>query len=252
MALKHSSLRASNLSMYFHAARPKSPGKKKIATAVGGDQIVTSKGVLVRAINNINFELEPGDRLALLGHNGAGKTTLLRLLAGIYIPQEGKVTVEGTMNSALNINLGFRDEATGRRNIELKALIGGLHRSQTAELIDAVEDFAELGVYLDAPLRTYSQGMRARLAFGIATAFRSDVLLLDEWLGAGDRAMREKAQKRMRAFVQDSSILVLASHNPKILRGTCNKGLVLNHGDQHFYGPIADAVAAYDKLAKRK
>ena len=200
---------------------------------------------LVRALHNVSFSLNSGDRLALLGHNGSGKTTLLRVLAGILQPQAGKVECMGTLGNALDTRIGFRNEATGRRNIVLKALIGGIHGAEIGNFVDKVCEFAELGPFIDAPLRTYSAGMRARLAFGIATTFRHDVLLLDEWLGAGDQALREKVQQRMQKLVSDSSILVLASHSHQIIKDTCNLGLLMKQGEIAFFGKVEDALDLY-------
>jgi ABC-type polysaccharide/polyol phosphate transport system ATPase subunit len=175
------------------------------------------------AVDDVSFRLEAGDRLGLVGHNGSGKTTLLRILAGILQPSSGTVNYNGRLGNALNTNLGFRPEATGRHNIRLKSLMAGVKSKDVAHIIEDVEDFAELGPFLDMPLHTYSAGMRARLAFGIATAFRYDILILDEWLGAGDKSMQKGAAERMNDYVEGAGIVVLASHNQNILERICNK-----------------------------
>lgn len=219
-------------------------------SAVGGRfQPFGNRHELV-AVDNVSFKLASGDRLGIIGHNGSGKSTLLKLLSGIIYPTEGRIEYSGKLGNALNTRLGFRPEATGRHNIVLKSLIGGVPKSQIDEMIEDVEDFAELGSFLDMPLSTYSAGMRARLAFGIATAFRYDILMLDEWLGAGDRAMQRKATARMNDFLSGTSITVLASHSERILQTVCNKGMVLEHGKSLFLGSIEDAFAFYNEMEK--
>lgn len=219
---------------------------------IGGEIVKAGKGNRLIAVNDVSFKLGAGDSLGLLGHNGSGKTTLLRLLAGIYLPSSGRVLSRGVMGNALNTNLGFRQEATGRRNIVLKALVAGYKRSDIDMLIDNVEDFAELGPFLDQPLYTYSAGMRARLTFGVATAMPSDILILDEWLGAGDSRMQEKAAERMNAFIEQAFITVLASHSSQLLNRVCTKGLVMEHGKPKYIGPIGSALLFYDELSGKK
>lgn len=230
-----------NVSLHFDIG----PWSKDVKTAsnVGGTIEKVGRRNLLYALKNVSFRLEDGDRLGLLGHNGSGKSTLLQVLAGIYQPQEGQVIAHGNIGNALNINLGFRDEATGRQNIRLKAILAERPKSELPELIADVEGFAGLGSHLDSPMRTYSQGMRARLAFGIVTAFHYEILLLDEWLATGDARMRQKAQQRMAEFADRSSIFVLASHSDKLLSETCNKGMILDRGEVVFFGGIEEAVA---------
>ena len=223
-------------------------GRGTKQTPVGGEIIQTTAGTRLVALDDISFRLEAGDSLGLLGHNGSGKTTLLRVLSGIFLPTRGTVRSSGIVGNALDLKLGFCGEATGRRNIMLKALISGLRKSQMPMLVRDIEAFAELGPFLDQPLYTYSAGMRARLTFGLATAIPSDILILDEWLGAGDRQMQIRVRERMRGFFNQAAIVVLASHSNDLLRKMCNKGIVLEHGKTVFWGGIEDAIASYDKL----
>ncbi len=200
----------------------------------------------VDALADVSFELGAGDRLALIGANGAGKTSLLKVLYGIYQPSTGRVEVEGRVDALFNIQLGFRAEATGRRNIELRALINGWAPAEIGRRMDEVIAFSELGEFIDLPFKTYSQGMAARLAFAAATGFRPEILLMDEWIGAGDAAFQAKATKRMDEMLEAAGIAILASHNPVILRRTCRLGLVLSHGRVAFFGPLEDALAHHE------
>ena len=167
----------------------------------------------VAALGDISFSLKPGDRLALIGANGAGKTTLLRVLAGIYKPSSGDILVEGRIATLFQMGMGMRATASGYRNIYLQALLAGHSKSRIAELVEDVEDFTELGDFLHMPINTYSQGMAMRLNFAVATAIRPDILLMDEWLGAGDAKFRKKANQRMLKTFADAGISVIASHN---------------------------------------
>lgn len=187
-------------------------------------------GRVVKALVDVSFALEAGDRLGLVGANGAGKTTLLKVLYGIYHPTRGSVVVNGRVDALFNINLGFRREATGRRNIVLRGLINGWTEEQIEERLEDIIAFSELGEFIDLPYKTYSQGMAARLAFSVATTCDPQILLMDEWIGAGDPAFQEKARARMNDLAERAGIIVLASHNHALLQRTCNKILHLEGG----------------------
>lgn len=221
-------------------------------TEIGGQIVKNGSKRQLLAVDNVSFELKAGDTLGLIGHNGSGKTTLLKTLAGIYTPTTGRIEYEGKLGNALNTNIGFRAEQSGRYNIKLRSIIEGRSRKDLPTLIEDVESFAELGPFLDMPMHTYSAGMRARLAFGLATAFRYDILLLDEWLGAGDQKMQEKAAQRMSEFVEASSITVIASHSRHLLSRICNVGLVLHHGKKIFFGGIDEAHEIYLDMQREK
>jgi lipopolysaccharide transport system ATP-binding protein len=222
--------------------RPRRLLPSAAAGKVGSALLETSGGMVVRALNNLSFELSKGDRLALIGRNGAGKSTLLMALAGIYKPASGNIETRGKIEAMFNIRLGFREEATGRRNIVLRGLMRGLHPKQIEEAIPEIIEFSELGDFIDLPLGTYSSGMAARLAFATATAFRPDILLLDEWIGAGDARFQARARERMDAFVADAGIVVLASHSQSILRQVCNKALLLDGGEVRYFGEVDEAL----------
>ena len=184
----------------------------------------------VTALDGISFELKPGDRLGLVGSNGAGKTTLLKVLYGIYEPTSGSIEANGRIDALFNIGLGFRDEATGRRNIKIRGLINGWSAADIDEREEDIIAFSELGDFIDMPLNTYSQGMSARLAFAIATSFHPEILLMDEWIGAGDHDFQEKAKARLDAMIDRAGIIVLASHNDALIKKVCNKVMTLEHG----------------------
>lgn len=202
------------------------------------------------ALDHISFSLEPGDRLGLLGRNGSGKTTLLKTLAGVYPPVDGELEVEGSVAAVFNASLGFHKEATGMENIYLRGAMLGLKFSDIEALIPEIVEFSELGDWIYEPIDHYSSGMALRLAFSITTAIRSDILLLDEWLGAGDAAFLQKARARMKEMVEDASILVLATHNLGLMRSQCRQAMVLEEGRIEFLGDIDEAEEIYKNLRK--
>lgn len=202
------------------------------------------------ALNSISLSMRPGTRLGLLGRNGSGKSTLLKTLAGVYPPLSGNLRVQGTVAAIFNASLGFEKQATGLENIYLRGAMLGLPFNQIKELIPEIVQFSELGEWIHQPIETYSSGMALRLAFSITTAIRSDILLLDEWLGAGDAAFLQKARARMREMVQHASILVLATHNLQLMKSHCNQALVLDDGQMKYLGDIDEAVNIYTELRR--
>jgi lipopolysaccharide transport system ATP-binding protein len=186
--------------------------------------------VVVRALDGLSFELLEGDRVGIVGHNGSGKTTLLRVIAGAYEPVSGSVEITGRVASMLSIMIGVDWEATGYENIYLRAALMGVRPRDVAPLVDEICEFAELGNYIEMPVRTYSSGMVMRLAFAISTCISADIILMDEWLSVGDPAFREKAQQRLRRMLDQAKILVLASHDEQLIRDNCNRILRLDHG----------------------
>jgi len=187
--------------------------------------------VVVRALNGLSFEFNEGDRVGIDGHNGSGKSTLLRVLAGAYEPVSGSVKIVGRIASMLSVSLGMDMEATGYENIYLRGAIMELNPIQIDSLVDEICDFSGLGEYIDMPMRTYSTGMAMRLAFAISTSVAADIILMDEWLSAGDASFSEKAQGRLARLLDQAKILVLATHDEGLIRRTCNKILHLDHGD---------------------
>ena len=201
-----------------------------LAAASGRLHADDKRRIVVSALRDITLSLRSGDRLGLIGGNGAGKTTLLRTLAGIYEPVEGRVVVEGRIGALLDANLGMNSELTGRENISLRGRYNGLSREQIVRLEEDVEMFAELDDFMDLPMRFYSAGMMVRLGFALATAIHPEVLLMDEWLLAGDAAFMEKAAARLEAVVRQADILVLSSHVPSIILNWSTRVIRMHQG----------------------
>lgn len=185
---------------------------------------------VVVALQNVSLSLSAGDRLGLIGFNGAGKTTLLRSLAGVYTPDEGEITVQGKVASLLDVGVGMDMFATGYENIRMRGLIAGLSDKQIKAKVDEIAEFSGLGSYLAMPLKAYSSGMAGRLAFAVATSIDAEILLMDEWLAVGDVNFRQQAQDRLMSLFNQSAIVVLASHDPTLIKTLCNKFMVLQGG----------------------
>jgi ABC-2 type transport system ATP-binding protein/lipopolysaccharide transport system ATP-binding protein len=205
--------------------------------------------VNIVALSDINLDVQHGDRLAVLGANGAGKSTLLKVLAGIYAPTRGRVDSSGRVSALLTASVGLDPDATGRENIVLQGMYMDVHPSEMRARVDEIAAFTELGYHLDLPVRTYSSGMMIRLCFAVATSVRPDILLMDEWLAAGDAGFLGKARKRMEDFVSASSILVLASHSIPILQQWCDRAILLDKGRIVAMGDVKEIAAAYQRAA---
>ena len=219
--------------------------RRVFAAASGRLQEDARHRIVVQAVRGVTFQLRRGERLGLIGHNGAGKTTLLRTLAGIYEPVVGQVRVRGSICALLDINLGMNPEMTGRENIVLRGLTNGLNRAEIQHLEADVQDFAELAEFLDLPLRFYSSGMVVRLGFALATAIRPQVLLMDEWILAGDAAFMEKAKTRLESMVRGADVLVLSSHSPQVILDWCTRVIWMDQGRIRADGPAAEIAALY-------
>jgi ABC-type polysaccharide/polyol phosphate transport system ATPase subunit len=241
-------IRLRNLSVEFPVYQGGSQSLKKMlvaATTQGNLARDAMDRINVRALNDVTLDIEDGDRLGLIGPNGAGKTTLLRILAGIYHPTRGELYSSGKVSALLDVSVGLNPEATGRENIILRGMYMDIHPREMRLRIDEIAEFTELGPYLDMPTRTYSAGMMVRLGFAVSTCIPPEILLMDEWLSAGDASFLDKAQRRMEKFVGSSSILVLASHSTDLLRRWCNRGLLLQQGRIATQGDIEEVVEAY-------
>ncbi|MBC7637676.1 MAG: ABC transporter ATP-binding protein [Acetobacteraceae bacterium] len=220
--------------------------KKRLVASVSGRLSADARHrIVVKAVRDVSFSLAPGDRLGLIGRNGAGKTTLLRALAGIYEPVAGKLRVVGSINALLDPNLGMNLDLTGRENIVLRGQYNRLDRAAIARLADDVATFAELDDFLDLPMRVYSSGMLVRLGFGLATAIKPQVLLMDEWLLAGDANFLDKARARLEDLVRGAEILVLSSHLPEVIRDWCTRVIWLDQGRVRADGPAEAVLAEY-------
>jgi ABC-type polysaccharide/polyol phosphate transport system ATPase subunit len=186
--------------------------------------------ITVRAIDGLNLEINDGDRIGLVGHNGSGKTTLLRVLAGIYKPNGGSITIEGRIGALLNPTAGMDPESTGIENIYLRGYMMGMSRREIAAKLDEIAEFTELGDFLALPMRTYSAGMFARLAFAVSTAAHHDILLIDEGMGAGDAEFQKKVQQRIESLFDRTPSIILASHSEELISKFCSRRVQMEHG----------------------
>lgn len=200
----------------------------------------------VKALDDISLTLTEGTRLGLIGHNGAGKSTLLKVMSHIYSPTVGHVMVEGQVAALLNLSLGMDDDATGYENVKILGLLMGMTHRDIKQCIPDIETFCELGDYLMMPVKTYSSGMRLRLAFAIATSVRPEILLLDEILGVGDARFVKKANQRLNQLIDQAKILVLASHDAAMIKQFCNQAILLAHGKIVAQGDVETVLAAYE------
>jgi len=238
---------AEDISVDFPLYHGSARSLKKTVFAVAAGRLGEDgqRRTVVQALRNISFKLRSGDRLGLIGTNGAGKTTLLRTLAGIYEPVGGRVMVDGSLNALLDTQLGMNPDLTGRENILLRGLYSGLNAAQIRRLEEDVQDFAELGEFMELPVRLYSSGMVIRLGFALATAVNPQVLLMDEWFMAGDIRFVAKAMGRMENVVRGAEILVLSSHQNQAVRDWCTRVIWLDHGRVRADGPASEVLDEY-------
>ena len=199
----------------------------------------------VEALRGISFQIYEGDRVGIIGANGAGKSTLLRTIAGVYPVDEGRARIRGRVNSLFDLGVGFEMSESGRANIYMRGYLLGFTKAEIAELESEIIEFAGLGEFIDLPLKSYSAGMQVRLAFAISTAIESEILLLDEVIGAGDAEFQGRAQNRLQRMIEDSTCLVLVSHDLNQIKEFCTIGMWLEGGTVKFLGPSDEAIARY-------
>jgi ABC-2 type transport system ATP-binding protein len=221
--------------------------KKRVLGKVGGRFAAGAEATVIEALRDITLSLGDGDRVGLVGHNGAGKSTLLRLLSGIHEPTRGRTRVTGRIAPVFDLGVGLDPEASGHENILIQGLFLGMTRKQMAKRVDDIAEFTELGDYLALPLRTYSGGMRVRLALGVVTTLEPEILILDEGLGAVDAAFMAKARGRLVDLARRSGVLVFANHSDELLRQLCTTAIWLDGGRVRLGGPLDDVLAAYKK-----
>ena len=243
------SLRLRDLSVEFPIYTGGSRSLKKLLvnrTTSGNLARDARDRVAVRALSEITLDIEHGDRLAIIGANGAGKSTLLKVLAGIYAPTGGRMHATGRVSALLTASVGLNPDATGRENIVTRGMYMDVHPRDMRARVEEIAEFTELGYYIDMPVRTYSSGMMVRLCFAVATSVRPEILLMDEWLAAGDAAFLAKAQRRMEEFLSSTSILVLASHSMSLLRDWCNRAILLEQGHIVAIGGVDEIADRYE------
>ena len=225
------------LDYYVYSVRAQSLRNAVFNMAVGG-KLYKDQGdvTVVRALESVSLTLEQGDRLALVGHNGSGKTTLLKVLAGIYSPSRGRVEVQGEVTSMISLGAGLDMDATGLQNIRKLGAMRLISDKEIEARMGAIVEFSGLGDFVRLPVKTFSQGMMARLMFACATEFEADILVLDEWLAAGDADFIAKATARMYEFVERARIVVMGTHALHLAQTLCNKVCVLDGGRVAYFG----------------
>lgn len=207
--------------------------RHKIVNAATGGRILkgTSNTTFVRALSGVNLNINPGDRVGIVGHNGAGKSTLLRCISGIYQPTGGSIHCTGSLGAYLEVGAGLDPELNGLDNIKRLLVLRGVYQKQTAnKYIEDVVEFSELSDFINLPVRTYSSGMQMRLIFSTVTAVTPEIMVMDEFFGTGDVSFQEKATERLENNIDQASILVFASHDTGLLKKLCNRFCRLTNG----------------------
>lgn len=242
-------VRVENVSVTYRTTFERVPTLKQAMVRFGRGQKAVRE---VHAVRNVSFDVPKGSVLGIIGHNGAGKSTLMRTIAGILPPNEGRISVSGRVSTLLALGVGFNTQLTGRENIMLGGLAAGLSRQEILDRYEEITEFAELGDFIDAPVRTYSSGMFSRLAFSVAVHMRPDILLIDEALSAGDAQFKNKANAKMQELVDNASTMLLVSHALGTIKTICNDCIWLDHGVMKMRGNPSEVVAAYTDFVKVK
>lgn len=238
------------LGLTYTTAIDRRPTLKARVKALGGGGKQTR---VIRALDNVNLDVEYGQVLGVIGSNGAGKSTLMRVIAGILPPSQGRIEVHGSVSTLLALGVGFNPSMSGRDNVFLGGLAAGMRREEIENSFAEIAEFSELGDAIDAPMRTYSSGMFARLAFSVAATVRPDILIIDEALSTGDAKFKEKSLNRIKELRSDDRALILVSHAMATLRDVCNdvvwihKGKVIQRGEPNV---VIDAYQEFLKVGK--
>ena len=199
------------------------------------------------ALEGIDLDIHKGEMFGIIGRNGAGKSTLMKVISKVLIPSEGRVWINGQISPLLQLGAGFHPELTGRENIYLNATLLGHSHNEIEEKLEEIIAFAEIGTFIEAPLRTYSSGMQSRLGFAVATAWKPDILILDEVLSVGDVAFQEKCIDRMAHFRDSGATVLMVSHSIDQVREICQRALWLDHGKIQSIGPAEEVCDSYQK-----
>lgn len=201
----------------------------------------------VYANRHLTFRICKGESVAIIGKNGAGKSTMLKMITGVSFPSSGTIKVNGRVSALLELTAGFDPEFTGRENIQLRGQLWGLSKDEIKDLEQRVVEFADIGVYIDQPMRTYSSGMKARVGFAISASLDPEILVVDEALSVGDKAFREKCDAKIKEIMARENVTVIfVTHSAGSARSICNRGIVLEKGTLTFDGPIDEALSYYE------
>ena len=204
------------------------------------------------ALKDVSFKVEKGDRVGVMGFNGAGKSTLLKTIAGVLKPTMGSVKVAGTIAPMLELGAGFDPNYSGAENIYLYGATMGFSRKFIDEKYDEIVEFSELKEFINAPLKSYSSGMKSRLGFAIATAVKPDVLILDEVLSVGDATFKEKSEQRILDMMEDGVTVLYVSHSTDRIRKLCNKAIILTKGQVVAHGEVNEICDMYTEMVNSK
>lgn len=212
-------------------------------------QFKKSKVQIYEAVRGVTFQVSKGEILGIVGKNGSGKSTMLRAIAGIFSPDSGEIDLHGNSVSLLSIGVGFQKKLTGRENIILSGMLLGFSEEQVREKMDEIIDFAELGKFIDMPVKTYSSGMHSKLAFSITAVLEADIMLIDEVLSVGDARFKRKSYRKMKELISDKErTVVIVSHNSETLRKLCTSLLWLHNGKVKMVGDTEEVLDAYEKF----
>ena len=206
---------------------------------------------LFEALKGISLTIDKGEVVGIIGRNGSGKSTILKVIAGIYEPTSGRVETVGRIAAMIELGTGFHHELTGRENIAINGMLLGYSRREMKALESQIIDFADLGDFIDSPVKQYSSGMYMRLAFAVATEVYPDILLVDEILGVGDAPFQEKCMQRMRNFIASGNTIVFVSHDMHAMRSFCSRIILIHNGKQVDDGPPDRVIARYEELVMR-
>jgi lipopolysaccharide transport system ATP-binding protein len=236
----------------IYSAHGRSIKRSVLQYTTGGRIGVSSdQRVVVSSLNDVSLKAQHGERIGLIGHNGAGKSTMLRAVSGVYEPVRGSITVCGRVASLIDLTLGMDMEANGYENIRIRCMLLGMARDEINRHIDDIAEVTELGDFLEMPIRTYSSGMMLRLAFAISTSITPDILLMDEWIGAGDASFMKKAQARLQNLLGRTGILFIASHSEQIVTNNCTRAIWMEKGAIRADGTPADVWRDYQAWSTR-
>lgn len=210
------------------------------------------KPKIKNAINDVSFTIEKGESVALFGRNGAGKSTLLKMITGVIYPTSGEITVNGRVSALLELTAGFDGEFTGRENIYFRAQLMGLKNEEIKALEPEIVEFADLGMYIDQPVRTYSSGMKARLGFAINANVKPEILIVDEALSVGDKAFRIKCNDKINEIVGSGVTFLFVTHSTHVAKDFCKRGIVMKNGKMIYDGAVEDAAAFYEDMVDKE